>query len=148
MSNISIIIGTMLGASEYVADRLTERLEDKHQVTHHLTPDLAEFDLTREDNWIICTSTHGAGDFPDNIVKFVDALTQQTPNLSKIKYAVCGLGDSNYDTFCQAGKTIDQLLQQLGATRLIESLLIDVTQGDLPEDHAEIWLTTWMDRIE
>jgi len=148
MSNISIIIGTMLGASEYVADRFTELLAAEHQITHYLTPDLAQFNLNKEQIWIICTSTHGAGDFPENMLNFVEQLNQQTPDLSKIKYAVCGLGDSNYDTFCQAGKTIDQQLDQLGATQLIKPLLIDVSLGDLPEDNAEIWLNTWSDRLK
>jgi len=147
MSNISIIIGTMLGASEYVADRLTELLEQQHRVTNHLTPDLSQFDTHKAQTWIICTSTHGAGDFPDNIVNFVESLIEQAPDLSNIRYAVCGLGDSNYDTFCEAGKTIDQLLNKLGANRLIEPLFVDVSLGELPEDDAQIWLESWKDRL-
>jgi len=147
MSNISIIIGTMLGASEYVADRLTELLETKHQVTNHLTPELSQLDIEQENIWIICTSTHGAGDFPDNIIRFAESLNDKKPDLSKIKYAVCGLGDSNYDTFCQAAITIDQLLKTLNATSMIDPLHIDVSLGDLPEDHAEKWLINWIDQI-
>lgn len=147
MSNISILIGTMLGASEYVADRLTEVLEEQHQVTNHLAPNLDQLNVSQEQVWIVCTSTHGAGDFPDNISGFVESLTLNSPDLSMIKYAVCGLGDSNYDTFCQAAKTIDQLLEKLGATQLIEPHLIDVSLGDLPEDSAETWLNDWKDQL-
>jgi len=148
MSNISIIIGTMLGASEYVADRLTELLDNKHNVSNHLTPTLDDIDTTSQQVWIICTSTHGAGDFPDNILNFVAQLNQQQPDLSKITYAVCALGDSNYDTYCLAGKTIDQLLATLGAQRIASTNLIDVSQGDLPEDNAQIWLENWIDRLD
>lgn len=147
MSNISILIGTMLGASEYVADRLTEVLEPQHKVTNHLAPNLADLNAAQEQTWIICTSTHGAGDFPDNINGFVESLKEQSPDLSKISYAVCALGDSNYDTFCQAGKTIDQLLEQLGAHRIAAAHLINVSLGDLPEDSAESWLANWKDQL-
>lgn len=147
MSNISILIGTMLGASEYVADRFTELLEDKHQVSNHLSPVLSEFSLDTPQTWIVCTSTHGAGDFPDNIVDFVESLQAQRPDLTNISFAVCALGDTNYDTFCQAGKTIDQLLLSLGANQLTTINLIDVSEGDLPEDNAQQWLENWIDRL-
>lgn len=147
MSPISIIVGTMLGASEYVADRLEELLQDTHQVSIHLSPQLADLNTQSNQTWLICTSTHGAGDFPDNIVDFVEALSEQSPDLTHVSYAVCALGDSNYDAFCQAGQTIDRQLKALGATRLISPLLIDVSLGDLPEDLAEIWLDTWKDRL-
>lgn len=148
MNNISIIIGTMLGASEYIADRLTEQLEPNYQVTNYLTPKLSDFDTTQQQTWIVCTSTHGAGDFPDNILTFVENLEKQQPDLSNIRFAVCALGDSNYDTFCFAGKKMDQLLGSLGAQRLIDPKLIDISLGDLPEDIAEIWLKNWIDLLK
>ncbi|MDP2560500.1 FMN-binding protein MioC [Psychrobium sp. 1_MG-2023] len=147
MSNISILIGTMLGASEYVADHLTSILESEHQVTNYLTPDLNELDLNQPQLWIVCTSTHGAGDFPDSIAPFVEQLTQQKPDLSNIKFAVCALGDSSYDTFCQAGKDIDNLLSELNAQRETNINLIDVSLGELPEDSAEQWLLAWKDQL-
>ncbi|NRA82301.1 MAG: FMN-binding protein MioC [Gammaproteobacteria bacterium] len=147
MSNISIIIGTMLGASEYIGDHLETILTTDHQVSTTLDPDLNHYDLSNDQLWLICTSTHGAGDFPDNLVKFVEQLNQTSPNLSNIRFAVCGLGDTSYDTFCQAGITIDTLLESLGATRVYPLNKIDIIDGKLPEENAEQWLKLWSDKI-
>ena len=147
MSNISIIVGTMLGASEYIGDHLESILTKDHQVTTTLDADLANYDLSIPQIWLICTSTHGAGDFPDNLEPFVEQLKQQSPDLSNISFAVCGLGDSSYDTFCNAGITIDALLGSLGAQRIHPLNKIDIIDGGLPEDNAELWLNLWLDKI-
>lgn len=147
MSKISIIIGTMLGASEYIADHLESILNKDHQVTTVLDPNLDQFDLNEPQLWIICTSTHGAGDFPENIEPFVEQLKQQLPNLSNIRFAVCGLGDTSYDTFCNAGITIDLLLESLAAVRVQTLNKIDILDDGLPEDNAEVWLNLWRENI-
>ena len=147
MSKISIIVGTMLGASEYIGDHLESILNKDHQVKTTLDADLSHFDLSLPQLWLVCTSTHGAGDFPDNIESFVEQLKQQSPDLSNISCAVCGLGDSSYDTFCNAGITIDTLLESLGATRIHALNKIDIIDGGLPEDNAEQWLSLWSNKI-
>lgn len=147
MSNISIIIGTMLGASEYIGDHLESILTKDHRVSTTLDPDLSHYDLSQPQVWLVCTSTHGAGDFPDNIEPFVAQLKQQTPDLSNISFAVCGLGDTSYDTFCHAGITIDKLLGSLGAIRIHPLNKIDIIDGGMPEDNAERWLNLWLNNI-
>ena len=109
MSSLSLITGSTLGGAEYVADHLAELLEDNgHQVE---VINQAEFsELDQNTIWLIICSTHGAGDYPDNFLPFVEQLTQQQPTLNGVKFAVIGLGDSNYDTFCAAGKKIEGLL--------------------------------------
>ena len=148
MSNISILIGSMLGASEYVADHLAVLLAPDHDVTTDIKPTLDNYQLTQAQTWIICTSTHGAGDFPDNICAFVDQLQQQKPDLSMIEFAVCALGDRNYDTFCKAGITIDRLLESLGASRIAPINLTDVNTGEIPEESAELWLKEWRHQLK
>jgi len=147
MSNISIIVGSMLGASEYIADQLESMLTNDHQVSIALDPDVSQYDLSEPQLWIVCTSTHGAGDFPDNIEPFVEQLKSQTPDLSNINFSVCGLGDTSYDTFCNAGITIDALLESLGATRIYPLNMIDILEPELPEDNAERWLNLWLNKI-
>ena len=142
MSQITLITGSTLGGAEYVADHLADLLEQEgHQTDIINRADLAE--LALDTTWLVVCSTHGAGEFPDNIQPFVQQLSEQRPDLSQLKYAVIGLGDSSYDTFCAAAKNLEQLLGSLGATRLAERLDIDVSQDPVPEDPAENWLQQW-----
>ncbi|EAS41708.1 FMN-binding protein MioC [Photobacterium profundum] len=142
MSNITLITGSTLGGAEYVADHLSELLEqDGHstEVVNHAN--LSE--LNTDSIWLLVCSTHGAGDFPDNIQPFINQLTAQKPDLSALKYGVIGLGDSSYDTFCAAGINIDNLLNSLYAVKLGERLDIDISQHSVPEDAAESWFVEW-----
>ena len=50
------------------------------------------------------------------------------------------MGDSSYDHFCGAGRRLDGLLQELGATRVIPPLELDATVHDEPEQVALSWL--------
>jgi len=146
MKPLHFIVGTMLGSSEYVADHLETLIPENYQVKQHLTPDLQDFDLSQSQTWIICTSTHGAGDFPDNIQLFVEQISEVLA-LENIQFAVCALGDTNYDTFCKAGKTIDKMLTDLGAKPLSTIELIDVSKGDIPEDQAQLWFESWKNKL-
>jgi len=147
MKPIHFIVGTMLGSSEYVADHLSTLISGNYDIKQHLTPDINDFDLSQPQTWIICTSTHGAGDFPDNIINFVEQLNEN-PDLSNIDFGVCALGDTNYDTYCKAGKTIDKKLADLGANSLTTIELIDVSLGVIPEDQAQIWLEKWINDLK
>lgn len=53
------------------------------------------------------------------------------------------MGDSSYDHFCGAGRRLDGLLQELGATRVIPPLELDATVHDEPEQVALSWLKKW-----
>lgn len=142
MAKFEVIVGSVLGASEYVADAIQDTLQSAaHQVTIHLQPDLADID--RDAIWIICTSTHGAGDLPDNIQPFADSLKGQ--QLSHLKYLIVGLGDSSYDTFCQGAMTMEALLNTCGAKLLKPAAHIDVLTHQIPEDKAVEYIQSWLD---
>lgn len=140
MSSIQILIGSMLGAAEYVAEDLADTLRGAGHDVHLQNPaELAGLLRAPGSIWLICTSTHGAGDIPDNLQPFARALAEQRPDLSQQRYAVVALGNSDYDTFCQAGKTLDKQLQALGAQRIGDRLEIDVKVVEIPEDAAIAW---------
>ncbi|MGF1683411.1 FMN-binding protein MioC [Photobacterium minamisatsumaniensis] len=142
MSHITLITGSTLGGAEYVADHLSDLLEqDGHSTDIVNQAELSA--LNMQGIWLIVCSTHGAGEYPDNFQPFVQQLEAQQPRLNDLQYGVIGLGDSNYDTFCAAAKSVDQLLKSLGGIRLGERLDIDVSQDPIPEDPAEAWLQTW-----
>lgn len=134
---VQIFVGSMLGASEYVAEDLQRLLVENNQPAEvYLQPDITNIDP--DGTWILCSSTHGAGDLPDNIQSFAKALQQQ--RLDKVKFLVVALGDSSYDTFCEGGKTLFTLMQNCGATPLAELFCIDVLTHSIPEEIAVSWL--------
>jgi MioC protein len=135
---IQIITGSTLGCAEYVGDHLSELLSEigLNTVIHN-QPKLSE--IPAEGIWIIITSTHGAGDFPDNIQPFIAELQNTPPKTQLLKYAVIAIGDSSYDTFCQAGKNAFLLLEDIGATPIVDCFTIDVLQHTIPEDAVSLW---------
>lgn len=141
MADFEIIVGSVLGASEYVADALQEKLSE-YTLTSNiwLTPDLA--DLDRQAIWLVCTSTHGAGDLPDNIQPWVKQLKNAA--LDKVTFLLIGLGDSSYDTFCNGARQIEAMLTSQGAKLLSPGLNIDVLHHPIPEDLAVSWLENWL----
>lgn len=148
MAKLNIVVGSMLGASEYVADHLADLLERVGHVCQiHKNAQLAEVIKDPNDILLVVTSTHGAGAIPDNLQPFAQAILNEDPDLTGRHYGMVALGDSCYDTFCQAGKSLDELLTKQGATRLGERLEIDVSQYSIPEDAAEQWITSWMNEI-
>lgn len=147
MSDIHIIVGSMLGGTEYVAESCQQVLEQADKaVTIHFQPTLDEI-ATENCTWLICTSTHGAGDYPDNIQAFIDQVTHTEKDLSTIKFAVIGMGDSSYDTFCYAAKNTEKLLISKGCNKLFELLTLDVQQPDDPELIAEQWISQHLDQL-
>lgn len=144
---IDILVGSQMGAAEYVAEQVAETLvQAGYDVKLHLKPELDH--LNRTDVWLVITSTYGAGDLPDNIQPFADQLAQDRSDLTTLSYAVITLGDSSYDTFCEAGRKIAKSFEFKGATSLIDSLEIDAQQPELPEDIALVWLPQLIAQIK
>jgi MioC protein len=136
---IDILVGSQMGAAEYVAEQVAETLvQAGYDVNIHLKPELDHLNPTHV--WLVITSTYGAGDLPDNIQPFADQLAQDRRDLTTLSYAVITLGDSSYDTFCLAGHKIAQMLQNKQAKCLLPPLDIDAQQPELPEDTALTWL--------
>ncbi|WP_115720509.1 FMN-binding protein MioC [Gallaecimonas mangrovi] len=145
MSTIQILVGSTLGGSEYVADALAEALQQHHHQTHiHLTPDLNE--LPKEGVWLLCSSTHGAGELPDNIQPFAEQLTNH-PDLSKVRFAVFAIGDRSYDTFCEGGKQLEQAMLACQSQPMWPRIDINVLDEALPEDQAVAYLAQQIEKI-
>lgn len=147
MSSIQIIVGSMLGGSEYVAEACEEiLLSFGHQVKVHLQPNFS--DITAENQiWLICTSTHGAGEFPDNIQQFVSDLENCDQDLSSTQLLTIGLGDSSYDTFCYAAKKLNSLLLSKGCKEKAALLTLDMSEDIDPEERSQQWLTEIKDQL-
>lgn len=147
MATIMVIVGTESGNAQMVADALADELPElNYKVTVVEEPDTDTVnELANFVNVLVCTSTHGDGDLPDNIQGFHQALTEQKPDLSHLKYGVIALGDQTYhDTFCQGGKTMDATFSQLGAIKVGERLEVDACTQPLPDEDAVEWAKEWI----
>ncbi|WP_273048740.1 FMN-binding protein MioC [Pseudoalteromonas sp.] len=143
MSSVNLIVGSQMGSAEYVAEQLNDELNNRG-ITSQLH-DQPEFNNIDQQNtiWLICTSTYGAGDYPENLISFVEDLTQAN-DLSHLKYSVIALGDTSYDTYNLAGRNIDALLTQKGAIKVAERLELNILDEPLPEDTALAWIDSWI----
>lgn len=146
MADITLISGSTLGSAEYVAEHLAEKLEAAGFTTETLHgPELDE--LTLSGRWLVVSSTHGAGDLPDNLQPLQEQIEEQLPDLSQVQFGAVGLGSSEYDTFCGAIQRLDDLLIARGAKRIGDRLEIDVTEHEIPEDPAEEWVKNWINLL-
>lgn len=146
MASFQIIVGSMLGGTEYVAEACQATLEEQgHQTAVHFTPVFAEIPKT-DQIWLICTSTHGAGDYPDNLIPFIES-TSQANDLDLLPFLVIGIGDSNYDTFCFAAKNIEKLLLSKGCRKLVSTLTLDMDQDIDPEELSQQWIVDHIDQL-
>ena len=146
---IAILVGTMTGTAQLVAQELELIWDgDEVEVETLLMDDLDASVFGREGVFLMCTSTYGQGDVPDNAKKFFDDLQANRPDLSNVRYGVFGLGDRTYaETFNFGGKRFDDLLGELGAQRIGERIQHDASSGVLPEEKAEEWAAEWLAEV-
>ena len=146
---MTILAGTMTGTAQLVAQEL-ELVWDGDDVAVEtlLMDNLDASVFEREGVFLICTSTYGQGDVPDNAKKLYDDLQAKRPNLAHVRYGVFGLGDRTYaETFNFGGKRFDEVLAELGAQRIGERIQHDASSGVLPEEKAEEWAGEWLAEV-
>ncbi len=146
--DITILVGTMTGTAEMVAQEVQQALESVgHHAAIQMMDDLDAGVFQGGGAFLICTSTYGNGDVPDNAQALFSSLETERPDLSSVTYGVIALGDRTYkDTFCQGGIRFDKMLTALGARRAGEMLLHDASSGVLPEELAAQWVVPWVEQ--
>lgn len=76
---IKIIVGTETGTAEYVADEVLDLLGE-HDLNAEVIDQISELSLDDNETLVICTSTHGAGEVPNNLKKF-----EMVTNVAKLR---------------------------------------------------------------
>ncbi|GAA4664304.1 flavodoxin domain-containing protein [Frondihabitans cladoniiphilus] len=140
MSKTVILYGTESGNAEMVADDLVDEISGDREVEAF---DMSDFDLADfdpENYYLVVCSTHGDGELPSSARPFGEALDEEKPDLTGIRYSIFGLGDSSYETYSHGSEIIDEKLTALGATRVGEYGRHDASDGSLPNDNALAWL--------
>lgn len=137
--NLTIVYGTETGNTKVVAQQLEKTAKSQGIKVKNLS--LSKFtikDLQALSNpLIILTSTHGEGEPPITAKAFFKAIKETASvDLSKLSYAVLGLGDSSYQQFCGCAKEIDAFLVSNKATSFHAYTPLDVDYAK----HTPSWI--------
>ena len=102
-------------------------------------------DITSSKRLIICCSTWGEGDQPDNAQDLFDAVSESDEGcMAGVNFAVLALGDTAFEMFCESGKEWDEILEQKGGNRVNERVDCDTDY----EDDAEEWISATLDLMK
>lgn len=94
---------------------------------------------------IICTSTWGDGEQPDNAQEMFDMISEVSDAaLSGTHFAVLGIGYTAFEMFCESAREWDILLEQKGGLRTFERAECDVDY----EDDADEWLVSTLELMK
>ena len=88
---------------------------------------------------VVC-STYGEGELPTGAEPFAEALDDEKPDLTGLRFAVFGLGDSVYDeTFNRGGEIMAEKLTELGASQVGEHGRHDMSSKVPAKVQAKEW---------
>lgn len=147
---VTILVGTMTSTAELVAQAVQLATEDEDvRIDIKAMDGLDAAVFAGGGLFLICTSTYGQGDVPDNAKALYASLQSARPDLARVEYGVIALGDRTYaETFCSGGKRFDALLTELGARRLGQLFRHDASAGTMPEELAAAWAIGWMESVK
>lgn len=148
MAAIQIIVGSVMGTAQGVAEYLERTLGGIHDVRINNSASCDDLAHNSNELFIFCTSNTGSGDLPENIAPLCHALRTTPPNIARCQYGLINLGDSAYPTFGEAGHTLDGALQNAGAQRLHEMLTIDASAERYPQKSALAWAEALITKFE
>ena len=147
---LKILVGTMTGTADLVAQAIQIGCADLMSDINVLPMDdldINTFSLVNSKNtfYLICTSTYGQGDVPDNASALYESLATEPQFLGHMYYGVIALGDATYQqTFCFGGKKFDERLSDLGAQRIGDVWCHDASASTQPEDEGLVWCREWL----
>ncbi|MBY6414407.1 cytochrome P450 [Rhodococcus sp. BP-252] len=140
MTLVHVWYGTESGNAEMVGDEIVDALKSA-AVDAQLRElsDLEASDVADTQLAVVITSTYGEGGLPAGSEPFYETLDTERPDLSGLRFAAFGLGDSSYDNYNNAIKTLSSLLVELGATQIGNTGKHDATTGLDPVTVAREW---------
>ncbi len=149
MKKIAILIGTVYGGAQYAGEQVSESLQGKgFDVYLSEAPSVEDFTNEEHDVLLVITSTTGQGEVPPNLEGTFFQLKNDGAMISGKQFGVIALGDTSYgDTYCQAGRMFDELLEELQGKRVGERLQIDACETMEPEVAAVEWAEDWATKL-
>lgn len=148
MSETQILFGTESGNAELVADDIAETFTSAGTVARVVA--MEDFDITDLADLgfvVVVTSTYGEGELPATTAPFAEALRDAKPDLSSLRFAAFGLGDSSYETYNNAIDILTTDLTELAAQQLGETGRHDAVSGESFTDAATAWAKSIVDQL-
>lgn len=143
---VTVLYASDTGNSKEIAGQLGEVVRGKGRDVQVV--DVAKYktkSLKSERELLLVVATHGEGDPPPSALDFFEFLEgKKAPKLPDLKFSVLALGDSTYEHFCSAGRRVDERLQALGATPLLDRVDCDVDY----EDAADAWVSAVVEELK
>ncbi|XP_062519826.1 methionine synthase reductase-like isoform X2 [Corticium candelabrum] len=130
-----LLYASQTGQAEAIAKNEIHSLAQDHglsPVTFCMSQKDKKFEIEKESVVVFIVSTTGDGDPPDTAQKFWRCLKNQSLSksyLKHLKFALLGLGDSNYTNFCNFSRMLGRRLLELGATSFYETGYADDSVG-------------------
>ena len=141
--------GTQTGNAEALSIDMASVLEEaNHKVELYDMADLYPERLLEYPRIMVCTSTWGEGDLPNNALDLFEALAEVSPDLHGHCYGVIALGDRDHQPhYCAGGHRFDQLLETLGAQRIKAVLEIDAGPTTQDYEQAARWILDCVEQM-
>ncbi len=145
---IGLLYGTETGNAEILCDDIETELGSDHECAIESLADVSHADLDADTFYIFVVSTYGNGDLPSGASKFFDEVSEDKPDLSRITFAIFGLGDMVFDyTFAQGSEKLAALLKECKAKMIGERGIHDASSIDMPEDIGLPWVQGIMSQM-
>ena len=142
---VTVLSASQTGHAREVADKLHAALAEQGINAKRISAtDYKPKTIADEQVLLLVTSTQGEGEPPEEALSLHRLLFgKKAPPLPALRFAVCGLGDSSYPDFCQAGKDFDARLAELGGERLAPRADCDVDY----QATAAAWIADLVPRL-
>ena len=145
---INILFGTESGGGELTAEDIADSLSTLHETNIQNMSDADVKALDKDAFYLMICSTYGEGELPYSAQPFHAALLREKPDLSGLRYAMFGRGDSAYlKTYSRGSEIIDETLQSLGATRVGEYGRHDASDMSVTDELAISWANAVIENI-
>ena len=147
---LRILVGTMTSTADYVAQAIQMDCADliseiEVELMDQLDISVFSTEKAKDAIYLICTSTYGSGDVPDNARALYESMSTHPQFLGHVNYGLIALGDRTYmQTYCFGGQKFDERLQNLGAHRIGDIWRHDASSGTMPETEGTEWCRKWL----
>ena len=135
-NEILIIFGTETGNAEELSEVAAKMASDHDLIGNVMDMDDVTTDiLLKTKKLMVICSTWGDGEQPVNAEDLYESTKELNEGaLSELYFSVLALGDTAFDLFCESGKEWDNVLEEKGASRVIDRIDCDTDYDDDAED--------------